>query len=94
MQGVTIFMEISTIVKKLENEAANTRFSFLLRVCGEFFGEPRINGSHHIFKTPWPGDPRLNLQMSKGKAKPYQVRQVIAALARLEGVRDGDDSER
>jgi hypothetical protein len=34
----------------------------------------------HI-KTPWPGDPRINLQEGGGgKAKPYQVQQVIQAL--------------
>jgi len=42
-----------------------------------------ISGSHHIFKMPWSGDPRLNLQPDKGKAKPYQVEQVITALKRL-----------
>jgi hypothetical protein len=30
---------------------------------------------------PWPGDPRINLQAGDGgKAKPYQVRQVLAAV--------------
>ncbi len=86
-------MEISEIIEKLQREGASTRFSFLLRVCSEFFGAPRISGSHHIFKTPWPGDPRLNLQSSKGKAKPYQVEQVTAALKKLEGVRDGGGRE-
>ncbi|HRJ89834.1 MAG TPA: hypothetical protein PLN05_11425 [Pyrinomonadaceae bacterium] len=43
-----------------------------------------MKGSHHIFKMPWPGDPRLNIQSDKGKAKPYQVEQVIAALNKLD----------
>ena len=30
------------------------------------------------------GDPRVNIQNSKGKAKPYQVRQVLQAVDRLE----------
>ncbi|MAT05242.1 MAG: hypothetical protein CL424_09395 [Acidimicrobiaceae bacterium] len=34
--------------------------------------------------TPWPGDPRVNIQKSKGgKAKPYQVRQVLKAIDKL-----------
>ena len=43
----------------------------------------RIKGSHHMFKTPRSGDPRINLQEVRGNAKPYQVEQVIAALERL-----------
>jgi hypothetical protein len=32
---------------------------------------------------PWPGDPRVNLQRGEGgKAKAYQVRQLIQAIAR------------
>ena len=81
-------MEMSEAIAKLEREKTSTRFSFLVSVCEEFFGRPRTKGSHHIFKTPWQGDPRLNLQSDKGKAKPYQVEQVISALRRLEGVRE------
>jgi hypothetical protein len=37
-----------------------------------------------VFKTPWPGDPRVNIQKSKGgAAKPYQVRQVLKAIEKL-----------
>lgn len=59
-------------------------FSDLFKVCEHYFGKPRNSGSsHYIFKTPWPGDPRINIQNDKGKAKPYQVRQVLAAIAKL-----------
>ena len=45
----------------------------------------RQHGSSHcVFKTPWPGDPRVNIQNQKGKAKPYQVRQVLLAIEKLE----------
>ena len=38
-----------------------------------------------MFKTPWPGDPRVNIQKSKnGKAKPYQVRQALKAIDKLQ----------
>jgi hypothetical protein len=66
----------------------NTRFNVLLGICKKEFGKPRISGSHHIFKTPWVGDPRLNLQRDGAMAKPYQVKQVIAALERLEREND------
>lgn len=56
------------------------------KVCESFFGEPRQNGtSHLIFKTPWQGDPRINIQVAGGKAKPYQVRQVLQAIDKLKG---------
>ncbi|MFN0278393.1 MAG: toxin HicA [Pyrinomonadaceae bacterium] len=77
-------MTIAETIEKLEKEKASTRFTYLVRICEEYFGKPRISGSHHIFKTPWPGDPRINVQKDKSKAKPYQVEQVIAALKKLE----------
>jgi hypothetical protein len=47
---------------------------------------PRQSGSSHaIFKTPWPGDPRVNIQNAKGKAKAYQVKQVLQSIEKLEG---------
>jgi hypothetical protein len=66
----------------------NTRFEVLLSICKRHFGSPRISGSHHIFKTPWEGDPRLNIQKDGQMAKPYQVKQVIAALEKLEQEHD------
>jgi predicted HicB family RNase H-like nuclease len=77
-------MEISEQVARLQAQRQAIRFSELLKICREYFGEPRIKGSHHIFKTPWAGDPRLNLQSDKGKAKPYQVEQVISELRKLD----------
>ena len=61
------------------------RFADLMKVCTELFGESRNSGSSHfVFKMPWPGDPRINLQADGKNAKPYQVRQVLKALDRLE----------
>ncbi len=77
-------MSITETIAELENQKGSTRFSKLIKICEEFFGQARVKGSHHIFKTPWPGDPRLNIQSDKGKAKPYQVEQVIAALKKLD----------
>ena len=40
--------------------------------------------SHHIYKTPWQDDTRVNIQKGKnGKAKVYQVRQVLAAIKKI-----------
>ncbi len=37
------------------NNPKNARFDDLLALCIGYFGEPRVSGSHHIFRTPWPG---------------------------------------
>ena len=69
----------------MRRNPAGVRFSELCRVCAHYFGEPRQKGtSHRIYKTPWKGDPRVNVQNAKGKAKAYQVRQVLRAIERIE----------
>ena len=63
----------------------NLRFSELAKACDRLFGTPRQEGtSHRVYRTPWPDDPRVNIQNSKGQAKPYQVRQVFKAIERLQ----------
>ena len=62
----------------------NVTFEDLLKICIKHFGKPRIKGSHHIFKTSWKGDPRINIQKSGKMAKPYQVKLVQKALKKLE----------
>ena len=89
-------MRIEDEIEKLEKEKNNLRFAYLARVCQEYFGNPRYRGSHQIYKTPWPGDPRINLQENKkdkGKALPYQVKQVIAALRKLAEMREEGQGE-
>ena len=76
-------MSIDEAIATLEAAGANLRFRRLLRLCAQFFGAPRIRGSHHIFTMPWAGDPRINLQEDGNQAKPYQVRQVLRALRKL-----------
>ncbi|MBE9545952.1 MAG: toxin HicA [Proteobacteria bacterium] len=69
----------------MEQNQNNVRFSDLCKVCDHYFGNARQTGSsHRIYKTPWQGDPRVNIQKSKGKAKAYQVKQVLKAIERLE----------
>jgi len=80
---------IKDILIQMKRNPKGIRFSDLCKVCQNYFGEPRQSGSsHRVYKTPWQGDPRVNIQSSKGKAKPYQVRQVLMAIERLE-VKDG-----
>ena len=77
----------SKILDQMRREPANVRFGDLKKVCEQYFGKPRQAGtSHAIFKTPWTGDPRINIQDDKGKAKVYQVRQVLLAIDKLEGI--------
>ena len=46
----------------------------------------RHEGYNAVYKTPWQGDPRVNIQESGGgKAKTYQVKQVLMAVVRLQG---------
>lgn len=76
---------IRDILKGLKQDPDNVRFADLCKVCDHYFGKARQSGNgHRIYKTPWQGDPRLNIQNSKGKAKAYLVRQVLKAIERLE----------
>jgi hypothetical protein len=85
--------DILEVIAELE-EAKQVRFLQLLKICEQFFGNFRINGSHHIFRTPWQGDPRINLQKGKDKnAKPYQVRQVLNGLRKLKELEDKKDEQ-
>ncbi|WP_440994744.1 hypothetical protein [Cysteiniphilum litorale] len=78
-------MATKKVLIQMKNNPANVRFNELAKVCTEYFGEPRQSGSSHmVFKTPWIGDPRINIQNANGKAKPYQVKQVLLAIKKLE----------
>lgn len=69
----------------MRSNPRNIRFSDLCIVCDHYFGAARHKGSsHRIYKTPWQGDPRINIQNDGGKAKTYQVKQVLKAIELLE----------
>ena len=77
--------KIDDIVIRMKRNPKNVRFVDLCKVCESYFGKPRNRGSSHkIYKTPWQGDPRINIQNNNGKAKAYQVKQVLLALDKLE----------
>ncbi len=77
---------IDELVDKMKSNPKSVRFSDLETVCQNYFGKPRKSGgSHCVYKTPWHGDPRINIQNDHGKAKVYQVKQVLQAIEKLKG---------
>jgi hypothetical protein len=77
--------KLTRIVEAMKRNPKGVRFNDLCKVCEFYFGRPRQSGSsHRIYQIPWQGDPRVNIQNAKGKAKPYQVKQVLDAITRLE----------
>jgi len=68
---------------KIRRNARNVRFDDLRKVCDRYFGQPRQRGSHLFYRTPWQGEPLVNIQRIRGMAKPYQVRQALKAIDRL-----------
>jgi hypothetical protein len=78
-------VKVDDILLQMKRNPKNVRFRDLCKICDHYFGEAcRQSGSHRIYKTPWRGDPRINIQNSKGKAKAYQVKQVLLAIEKLE----------
>ena len=63
---------IADIIADMERNPKGIRFQDLRKVCDHYF----------VYKTPWSGDPRVNVQDDKGMAKAYQVRQVLKAIER------------
>lgn len=85
---------IDDVIKFLKRSLSNVNFPDLCKICDYYFGEARQKSSSHcIYKMPWQGDPRVNIQEKNGKGKDYQVRQVIKALKRLEA-ESGNKSSR
>jgi len=78
-------IKLTELLEKMHTNPADVRFTDLCRICDHFFGAVRqTGGSHRVYRTPWTGDPRVNVQNRQGKAKAYQVRQIIKAIERLE----------
>lgn len=75
---------IGDIVQAMKRSPKNVRFVDWEKVCDHYFERRNTKKtSHHTYKTPWLGDPRVNIQNAKGKAKPYQVHQVLEAIEKL-----------
>ena len=75
---------IMDILIVMERNPSGVRFIELCKICDHYFGLPRQkSSSHRVYKTPWAGDLRVNIQNKKGMAKPYQVKQVLKAIQKL-----------
>ena len=68
---------------KIRRNPRNVRFDDLRKVCDLYFGQPRQRGSRLFHRTPWQGEPMVNIQRIRGMAKPYQVRQALKAIDKL-----------
>ncbi len=78
--------KIEDILLQMKRNPEGVRYKDLCKVCDDYFGKARqTSSSHRIYKTPWQGDPRINIQNYNGKAKAYQVKQVLMAMEKLEG---------
>lgn len=77
---------IEDIVQQMTENPKGVRFADICKICDYYFGGPRLKGSHRIYKTPWQGDPRINIQDDNGMGKAYQVRQVLRAIEKLGGI--------
>ncbi len=74
---------IDELLAEMKENPAGVRFTDACKVADHFFGAPTQNASsHRVWKMPWPGNPRVNMQDDKGKAKAYQVRQLLEAVER------------
>jgi inorganic pyrophosphatase len=77
--------KIEDILLQMKRNPKGVRYNDLCKVCDYYFGAARqTSSSHRTYKTPWQGDPRINIQNYKGKAKAYQVKQVLLAIQNLE----------
>ena len=62
--------DIDAILAQMRDNPKGVRFNDLCQVCDRHFGIPRQGGSsHRVYKMPWAGDPRVNIQNDKGMAK-------------------------
>ena len=78
-------VKFEDILVQIKRNPQDVRFADLCTVCNFYFGKARLSGgSHRVYRTPWQGDPRINIQNNKGKAKAYQVKQVLKAIEKLE----------
>jgi hypothetical protein len=73
-------MKKQKLLQKLLSGSKNIRFSEATAIAKAFgFQLDRVSGSHHVFIHA--GIPALiNLQDVGGKAKPYQIKQLLKTI--------------
>jgi predicted RNA binding protein YcfA (HicA-like mRNA interferase family) len=70
-------MNNQKLLQKILAGSKNIRFNDFIRLVEAFgFQLSRVRGSHHIFEHPDVLE-IVNLQNSKGRVKPYQIRQFL-----------------
>jgi hypothetical protein len=76
--------KLDDLIEQMRSSPHNVRYADACTVANAFFGKPRQQGtSHRVWKMPWAGDPRVNMQGDKGgRAKTYQVQQLLSAIDR------------
>ena len=68
------------LLQKALSSPANIQFEEACALARAFgFHLSRVKGSHHIFAHPGVRE-FVNLQEVRGKAKPYQVKQLLALV--------------
>ena len=71
--------------EKIKNNPADVRFEEAIQWLKDWgFVLERVKGSHYILRQP-ETRAKLNMQKDKsGKAKPYQIRQALKVISRME----------
>ena len=88
--------DVETILGDMRANPEGIKFNEARKVAEHFFaefGKPRIAGSHYVYKMPWPGDPRINIQKDGPKAKRYQIIQMLEAVDKLKALRAAQAAE-
>ena len=78
------------LLAKALTGSKNLRFTEAVRLAKAFgFQQSRVRGSHHVFVHPTLQE-LVNLQEVGGKAKPYQVRQLLDLVETYNLQHDGE----
>jgi hypothetical protein len=83
--GTIHMASVEKIEAAARRSSSSISFTDAVKLATAYFCERRSGSGSHvaIFKMPWQGDPRVNLQNKDGNAKPYQVTQMLKAIDRM-----------
>ena len=89
--GNWVMPSCSKILTKARNSPQNVTFTEIckLALCEGWVAHPENGSSHAVFTHPKLGNvpgSLMNFQNKKGKAKPYQVKQLLDALDLIEAM--------
>ena len=86
-------MEMYNIYRTLKDKPKNVRFEYLCRAAETFgFRYRGGKGSHQVYAHEGIME-ILNFQDVKGRAKPYQVRQLLKVIRKYNLLEVGDDAD-